>query len=82
MKEPHPVEVSRVGVGCHTSYKAIRMLKSQEVSQRSCHRFQWHDNDQVDGSLNACDDLYNSEDHFFKVNLHNGWPSKNNRECS
>lgn len=47
----------------------------------SSHRFQWNDNYQVDGSFNDCYDLYNSEDHDFKVNLHNGWPSKNNGEC-
>lgn len=56
-------------------------MLSQEVSQGSCHRFQWNDNYKVDGSFNACYDLYNSEDHYFKVNLHNGWPSKNNSKC-
>lgn len=80
MKESHPGEVSRIGIGCHTTNKAICML-SQEVSQGSCHRFQRNDNYKVDGSFNACYDLYNSEDHYFKVNLHNGWPSKNNSKC-
>lgn len=72
MKEPHPGAVSRMGVGCHTSNKVICTLKSQEVSQGSCHRFQWNDNYKVDGSFNACCDLYNSKDHYFNVNLHNG----------
>lgn len=76
MKEPPLVEVDGTGVGCHTGNKVIFMLKSQEVSQGSCHRLQWNDNYKVDGSFNACCDLYNSEDHYFNVNLHNDWPSE------
>lgn len=77
MKETHP---GRIGVGCHTSNKAD-VLKSLEVSLGSCHRFQWNDNDKEHGSLNAFYSPYNSEDHYFKVHLHNGWPGKNNGEC-